>query len=114
MQKANIHFIIQYHLRSEIKCGSAMAKHLAREGVNSGMHRITAEVPTFYGGINFKDSLALALAQNSNGFKNKLRIFHNPSLKFHSASNSCIPEESVGFMFCLDFLWLLSCIKTRK
>jgi len=91
-----------------------MAKHLARGGVNSGMHRITAEVPTFHVGINFKDSLALALAQYSNRFRGKLRTSQNPSLKFDSASNSCIPEERDGFMFCLDFLWLLSCIKTRK
>ncbi len=55
-----------------IKSGPAMAKHLARGGVNSGMHRITAEFPTFYGGINFKDSLALALAQHSNGFETML------------------------------------------
>ena len=30
-----------------IKCTAAMAKHLAWEGGNSVMHRITAEIPTF-------------------------------------------------------------------
>ncbi|HQK37200.1 MAG TPA: hypothetical protein PLC81_06185, partial [Bacteroidales bacterium] len=58
-----------------IKCTAAMAKHLAWEGVNTEMHRITAELLTYHVGINFKDSLALALAQHSNGFKISFAFF---------------------------------------
>jgi hypothetical protein len=38
----------------------------------------------------------------------------NPPLKFYFACNSGLPAERVGFLFCLDFFWLLFCIKTKK
>ena len=101
-------------MRTRTSCARAKAKQGGQGGCECQNVWNYSKGPTLKSGFYFKDSFVHALAQIRSGLECKLYTCQIPSLKFRFACNSNILAESEGFLFCLDFLWLLSCIKTRK